>query len=105
MSGYLAIDKTSYPKAFTCCFFGSGRNRQCTLNRCIIVLVHADCLIQIIPMSVEAVHIFFTTENCVFSYEKFYWVVGDRIKQNQMGGACGTYGRQERYIQGLGCVI
>jgi hypothetical protein len=27
---------------------------------------------------------------------------GDQIKKNEMGRACGTYGRQERCIQGFG---
>ena len=27
---------------------------------------------------------------------------GDRIKKNEMGGACGTYERQGSYIQGSG---
>ena len=27
---------------------------------------------------------------------------GDQIKNNEMGGACGTYGREERCIQGSG---
>jgi len=27
---------------------------------------------------------------------------GDQIKWNEMGGACGTYGGEERYIQGFG---
>jgi hypothetical protein len=27
---------------------------------------------------------------------------GDQIKKNEMGGACGKYGRQERCIQDLG---
>ena len=26
----------------------------------------------------------------------------DQIKRNEMGGACGMYGRQERCIQGYG---
>ena len=26
---------------------------------------------------------------------------GDQIKKNEMGRACGTYGRQDRYIQGF----
>jgi hypothetical protein len=26
----------------------------------------------------------------------------DKIKNSEMGGACGTYGRQERYIQNFG---
>jgi hypothetical protein len=26
----------------------------------------------------------------------------DQIKNNEMGGACGTYGRQERFIRGFG---
>jgi hypothetical protein len=28
--------------------------------------------------------------------------LGDEIKKNEMGGACGTYGRQERSTQGFG---
>ena len=27
---------------------------------------------------------------------------GDKIKKNGIGGACGTYGGQDRYIQGFG---
>jgi hypothetical protein len=27
---------------------------------------------------------------------------GDQIKKNEMGGACSTYGGEERYIQGFG---
>jgi len=27
---------------------------------------------------------------------------GDQINKNEMGGACGTYGREERCIQGFG---
>jgi len=26
---------------------------------------------------------------------------GDEIKEDEMGGACGTYGGQDRYIQGF----
>jgi preprotein translocase subunit SecG len=26
---------------------------------------------------------------------------GDQLKKNEIGGACGTYGRQERCIQGF----
>ena len=27
---------------------------------------------------------------------------GDKIEKNEMGGACGKYGREERCIQGFG---
>jgi hypothetical protein len=27
---------------------------------------------------------------------------GDKIKNNEMGGACGAYGGGERYVQGFG---
>jgi hypothetical protein len=27
---------------------------------------------------------------------------GDQIKKNELGGACGTYGVRERFIQGFG---
>jgi hypothetical protein len=27
---------------------------------------------------------------------------GDKIKKNEMGGTCSTYGREERRIQGFG---
>jgi hypothetical protein len=27
---------------------------------------------------------------------------GGEIKKNEMGGVCGTYGRQESYVQGFG---
>jgi hypothetical protein len=26
---------------------------------------------------------------------------GDQIKENEMGGACGTYGKEKRYTQGF----
>ena len=29
-------------------------------------------------------------------------ISGDKIEQNEMGGACGTYGGEERRIQGFG---
>ena len=29
-------------------------------------------------------------------------ISGDPMKKNEMGGECGTYGRQERCIQGFG---
>jgi hypothetical protein len=28
--------------------------------------------------------------------------LGDQIEKNEMGGACGTYGEEERSIQGFG---
>jgi hypothetical protein len=28
--------------------------------------------------------------------------LGDQIKKNEMGKACSTYGREERFIQGFG---
>ena len=28
--------------------------------------------------------------------------LGDQIKKNEMGGACSTYGEEERCIQGFG---
>jgi hypothetical protein len=31
---------------------------------------------------------------------KYY--LGDHIKENEMGGTCGTYGRDERYLQDFG---
>jgi hypothetical protein len=31
---------------------------------------------------------------------KYY--MGGEIKKNEMGGACGTYGRQEKCLQGFG---
>jgi hypothetical protein len=30
------------------------------------------------------------------------YFLGDQIKKNEMGGACGKYERQERCIQGFG---
>jgi hypothetical protein len=30
------------------------------------------------------------------------YYLDDQIKNNEMGGACGTYGGQERCIQGFG---
>ena len=33
-------------------------------------------------------------------FTKYY--MGDQIKNNEMGGACSTYGKQERCIQGFG---
>jgi hypothetical protein len=36
---------------------------------------------------------------CSVLLTKYY--SGGKIKKNEMGGACGTYGGQERYIQGL----
>jgi len=33
-------------------------------------------------------------------YKKYY--SGDQIEQNEMGGACSTYGEVERLIQGFG---
>ena len=32
--------------------------------------------------------------------QKYY--SGDQIKRNEMGGACSTYGRQQRCIRGFG---
>ena len=31
-----------------------------------------------------------------------YAVAGDQIKKNEMGGACGTYGRAGRCLHGFG---
>jgi len=39
-------------------------------------------------------------EDCVtrsFMLNKYY--MGDQVKKNEMGGACGKYGRQERCIK------
>jgi hypothetical protein len=33
-------------------------------------------------------------------FTKYY--LGDQIKKNKMGGACGMHGEEERCIQGLG---
>jgi hypothetical protein len=33
-------------------------------------------------------------------FAKYY--LGDQIKKNEIGRACGTYGEQERYMQGFG---
>ena len=30
------------------------------------------------------------------------YYLGDQIEKNEIGGTCGTYGRQERFIQGFG---
>jgi len=32
----------------------------------------------------------------------YKWYTGDKITMKEMGWACGTYGRQERCIQGFG---
>jgi hypothetical protein len=37
---------------------------------------------------------------CYLYYSKYY--AGDQIKEDETGGECGTYGRQERCIQGSG---
>jgi len=29
-------------------------------------------------------------------------LLGDQIEKNEMGGACNTYGGEERYLQGFG---
>jgi hypothetical protein len=37
----------------------------------------------------------------IFFHYNFKFYSGDQIKKNEMGRACGTYGRQERCIQGF----
>jgi hypothetical protein len=33
----------------------------------------------------------------------YQYYSGVQIRKNEMGGACGTYGRQDRYLQGVCC--
>jgi hypothetical protein len=35
-------------------------------------------------------------------YAAHQYDVGDHIENNEMGGACGTYGRQKKCMQGFG---
>jgi hypothetical protein len=35
-------------------------------------------------------------------YSSPQYCSGDKIDKNEMGGACGTYGGEERFIQGFG---
>jgi hypothetical protein len=39
------------------------------------------------------------TASSIVNLAEYY--SGDKIKENEMGGACGTYGEEERYIQGF----
>jgi hypothetical protein len=35
------------------------------------------------------------------SYIRMYYDVADQIKENEVGGTCGTHGRGEKRVQGL----
>jgi hypothetical protein len=37
-----------------------------------------------------------------YYYYYYYYYSSDKIKKNEMSGSCGTYGRQEKFIQNLG---
>jgi len=44
---------------------------------------------------------------CIFDknfslVDTFYYFLGDQIEKNEMDGGCGTYGEEERCIQGFG---
>jgi len=41
-----------------------------------------------------------TSHSCLFPH----YYSGDQVEKNKIGGACGTYGRRERCLQGFAAI-